>query len=143
MPPLLWSVPGQGRFILPAVTDLPQDAPGSAALEETWAKVVARWDDDEAHRKFISLAASLSQLPEAGKRYREARDRAPSPEYRKVAESQLDRLFVTAMAVMQAARTPPVEKKQTLRWVAFALMMLMILAATYLMQWGRDVAASP
>jgi hypothetical protein len=62
------------------VSDSPPD---DDPIETAWrALLESKWDDEDAHRRFVGLAATLSRLPDAAARYRimesdpERRDRA-------------------------------------------------------------------
>jgi hypothetical protein len=74
-------------------------------LDEAWARVLATWDDDDAHRRFVSLAVALGRLPEAGRRYREVRD--GDPDRRASAERHIEKLFGLAVQTLEAQKTPP------------------------------------
>lgn len=102
-------------------------------IEDAWSSLEERWDDAEAHRKFIALCATLDRLPEAGRRYREVRD--GDPERRETAEHQIDRLLALAMQSLATARTPPPDTaraRRILLFVAFVLTVGMIALTSYL-----------
>jgi hypothetical protein len=70
-------------------------------------------------------------MPEAGRRYREARDREPSR--RAVAEAQIDRLLHMAMQHLELHRTePPRRQRAGVLVVGAALSALLIGAAIWL-----------
>ena len=102
-------------------------------LDEAWARVEERWDDREAHRKFVGLCSTLGRLPEAGRRYREVRDNHPDPERRAEAERHIDRLLGFAMQSLEVMRTePPRRARGLLLFIAFVLTVGMIGIASWL-----------
>jgi len=88
-------------------------SPGSSApappapdpIPDAWAEVERAWDDPEAHRRFRALCATLGRLPEAGRRYREVRDRDPAR--REAAERHIDALLALAASSLEGLRSPP------------------------------------
>ena len=93
---------------------------GSDPIEEAWDRVLTHWDDDEAHRKFIALCATLDRLEFAGTRYRKIRD--TEPVRAEQASSQIDRLFAEAMKRLEPLRTQaPRRAKGVLLLVAFVI----------------------
>ena len=123
---------------------LPEDPSAPTdALEAAWIRLRDQWDDEDAHRKYIALASSTGRLPDAGRRYRQARDKAATPAERAVAEAQLARIVATAMTVMEGERTPPVGKNHSILWIAFALMMVMMATAAYVLTATRSSNPTP
>ena len=47
-------------------------------VDEAWGRVEQAWGDAEEHRRFVGVCMALDRLPEAGRRYREVRERDPS-----------------------------------------------------------------
>jgi hypothetical protein len=92
-------------------------------LEEAWAALDEAWDDDERHRKFIALCQTLGRLPEAGRRYREARE-GEEPERAKVAERQIDRLLTAAMKNLEPLRAEPPRRTRSALLLAAVLITL-------------------
>ena len=105
-------------------------------VDEAWGQVEADWGNEEAHRKFVGVCVALGRLPDAGKRYREVRER--DPERRQDAISQIDKLLALATQQLEDTRVPlsTTEHKRTLQWIAFAIMMLLMAAGTWLMLRG-------
>ena len=102
-------------------------------IDDAWAGLQAWWDDADAHRKCIALCATHERRPEAGRRYREVREKDPDPARRGVAEAQIDRLLSHAMLSLQALRTePPRNLRPILFWIATALTLGMIGIVTWL-----------
>lgn len=100
-------------------------------IDEAWERLSSHWDDDEAHRKFIGLCATMSRLPDAGRLYREVRDRDETR--RAVAEKQIDRLLTRAMQSLEAYRTEaPKRSPRTLLVIAVLMMLGMIAAVSWL-----------
>lgn len=77
------------------------------SIEAAWQQVRADWDDEEAHRRFRALCAAVGRLPEAGRRYREVRERDPDPARRAAAERHIDALLALATSTLEHLRTPP------------------------------------
>jgi hypothetical protein len=82
-------------------------------LAQAWQELQARWDDPTAHRRFVNRAALEDRLPEAGRRYREARqDRALAPR----ASEGLELVLAAALAKLKP--TPREERPSGLLWLA-------------------------
>lgn len=63
--------PGSAPAPAPAPEPAPEPAPDPVAAEaEAWARVVAAWDDETAHRAYLARFADLEGLAVAGGRYR-------------------------------------------------------------------------
>ncbi|MDH3728545.1 MAG: hypothetical protein OER77_13530 [Myxococcales bacterium] len=105
-------------------------------IDEAWARVEAEWGDAEAHRRFVAVCVALDRLSEAGKRYREVRERDASR--RDEASRQIDKLIALATQQLQDTRVTPaaVEHKRTLQWVAFAIMLGLMGVGAWLMMRG-------
>src|SRR6266545_4077762 len=67
--------------------------------EAAWAEVAARWDDEEAHREYLSRLCDLEALSEAGRRYKAALDVRPDDP---VARRWRDEVVRRATAVARA-----------------------------------------
>jgi hypothetical protein len=89
--------------------------------DAAWADVVARWEEEEAHRDYLGRLWDLEGLTEAGRRYKVALDSRPCD---LVALRWRDEVVrrATALALAQLPRTrPPREVHPQLRraiWVA-------------------------
>ena len=105
------------------------------AVEEGWARVEEAWDDDAAHRRFISLCATLGRLDEAGGRYRAIRDARDDPRA-DAAKKRIDQLFAVAMRSLEAHRTPPPEKRNT-KLLFFAIGLFVVIVGTSLWAFAR------
>ncbi len=123
----------------PPSADQPLDAPASdatAPLEAAWKNVVSHWEDPAAHKAFVVLAAQLDQLPDAARRYREAKsdgelvavdgyrvpgDRASRSE---VAERGLQLVLAQALARFESVPREDRPKAGRLALPLAALMML-------------------
>ena len=95
-------------------------------IEEAWAKVEARWGDEEAHQRFVGICAALGRLPEAGRRYRAVQQSDPARA--EAASRQIDRLLALAAQQLQDTRVVPATTghKRTLTWVAFFIMLVLM-----------------
>ncbi len=98
-------------------------------IDEAWAEVEADWGNEEAHRRFVGVCIALDRLPDAGKRYREVRENDPAR--REDAARQIDTLIVLATQQLEDTRVEPptTERKRTLTWAAFFIMLLLMGAA--------------
>ncbi len=105
-------------------------------IDEAWARVEAEWGNAEAHRRFVAVCVSLDRLSEAGKHYREVRERDPLR--REEASKQIDKLIALATQQLEDTRIMPaaVEHKRTLQWVAFAIMLGLMGVGAWLMMRG-------
>ena len=103
----------------------------SDPVVDAWQRLLGQWDDDEAHRRFIGLCATMNRLPDAGRLYREVRETDAAR--RPVAQKQIDRLLAHAMQSLEAHRTePPKRSPRALLLIAILTMLAMIAAASWL-----------
>lgn len=131
--------PSPGEFDEETVDANPTAADniGADPIDTAWAQVQDRWGDDEAHARFLTLCVQLGRMPEAGRRYREVRERhagGTAEDEARAAEAQhrIDKLVGFAMANMMQQRTEPsTAPRRTLTIVAAVLMLASILAATW------------
>jgi hypothetical protein len=100
-------------------------------LDELWQRIMAAWDDDDAHAAFLERCRAMGQLGQAAARYREElRGGAAYREDATRAESAQKRLHaVTALALMEleATRTDGVpahvlEARTVITWLAAAIL---------------------
>lgn len=101
--------------------------------DQAWAEVLARWDDEEAHRAFLARFADLGGLAEAGRRYREVLAAKPGDA---VAARWRDEILrrATAQGLAQLPRlSPPRASPRIYRRAVMAGMIgAMVLAAAFL-----------
>ena len=108
----------------------PPESAAADPLEGAWEKVDRAWEDPETHRRFLALAATLGRLSEAGRRYREVRDR--SPDRRAAAEKQIERLLALAMQDLALTRSPaPADGKRVTTWLGVAVTLMLVCATTW------------
>ncbi|KPK14562.1 MAG: hypothetical protein AMJ62_12665 [Myxococcales bacterium SG8_38] len=102
-------------------------------IDEAWARVEADWDSEEAHRRFVAVCVALDRLPEAGKRYRHARETDPARS--EGAARHIETLITLATQRLQDTRVAPATSnhKRTLTWVAFTMMLLLMGAGAWLL----------
>lgn len=99
-------------------------------IESAWAKVLAEWEDERAHKAFVLLASSTGRLGEAGRRYREVQ--ASDPARAEVAKRETDRILALAMQNLATLKTePPRSSKAVLMAIAFAVMSALIVSALW------------
>ncbi|MCA9608136.1 MAG: hypothetical protein KC619_21150 [Myxococcales bacterium] len=79
-------------------------------VEATWQEVLAAFDDEAAHKKFLTLCAGLDRLGDAGARYRPIKDDPEDPRA-EMAKKQVDRLLVLAMQNLDVIKTPPTRRR--------------------------------
>lgn len=75
------------------------------AIEAAWRRVEDAWGDEKAHKAFLTLCASTGCLAEAGRRYREVRERDAARA--EVAGAQIDRVLALAMENLSAIKSEP------------------------------------
>lgn len=115
---------GQVRAMrVPAGANVDEEDPIAVA----WRKVEASWDDDDAHRAFIGLCASLGRLPEAGARYRQVKESDPAR--RDDAHARIEGLITLAMQSLQLDRSEPP------RHARGGLFLLALAVSTTLIAW--------
>ncbi|HSB19979.1 MAG TPA: hypothetical protein VLD85_08235 [Anaeromyxobacteraceae bacterium] len=74
--------------------------------EAAWAEVTARWQEEEAHREYLSRLWDLEGLAEAGRRYKAVLDARPDDEVARRWRDEVVRR-AAAMALAQIPRTRP------------------------------------
>ena len=101
-------------------------------IDEAWGHVEAEWSEDEPHRRFLAVCVALDQLPEAGRRYREVRDR--DPRRSEEASKRIESLIALASQQLSNNRSQPAtaRTKRTLRWVAFLIMLILMGSVVWL-----------
>lgn len=102
-------------------------------IELAWHRVMEQWNDPQAHSAFLALCMELDRLPEAGRRYREVRDR--DPERSEEAGRRIDELLTLATQRLQLHRTPPpVDRgRRRLFWLALGVSLCLLVAALWTM----------
>lgn len=104
-------------------------AEGVDELEEAWGRVLAAWEDADAHKRFLALADLQGRLAFAGQRYRAVRE--TQPERREEAAARIEQLLARAMVRMQTLREPPRTGRSRVEWVAFGVSAMLMAAALY------------
>jgi hypothetical protein len=100
-------------------------------IDTAWQGVEAAWNDESRHRAFVGLCLALGRLPDAGRRYREVRDRDPGR--RAEAERQIDRVLAVALQQLELGRSaPPPARRLGLTIVAAVLSTVMIAGVLWL-----------
>ena len=101
-----------------------------ADLEREWERVLAAWDEPDAHKRFLVLADSTGRLAFAGKRYREVKEKDPARA--PIASQQIDRILGLAMAQMKALeKTEPAKGRSKVEWIALGVSAALIAAALF------------
>jgi len=92
-----------------------------AVLEALWKKVVASWDDEDPHTRFLEHCRATGQLLEAAVRYRGmAGDHARGPS----AEKRLRAIAIVAMASLETERAP--RREASADWARILLIALFL-----------------
>jgi hypothetical protein len=88
--------------------------PTLPALDEPWAELERKWEDAEAHHRFLDLAATLDGLDVAAARYRRINLLRPDDERAQVglrqAAERAQRLYVTRAQMERPPRAPAILK---------------------------------
>ncbi|MEZ4288220.1 MAG: hypothetical protein R3A47_08775 [Polyangiales bacterium] len=100
-------------------------------LDDAWARVVERWDDDDAHQRFLTFCTSEGALGDAAARYRALIE---SSEHAGVAQKQLSRIVILATQQLDSMAGQPPRARSALRW--FALLFMLGCFATALYLWS-------
>ena len=102
-------------------------------LDELWRRVVASWDDAEAHADFIEQCRAERQLGTAAARYREVIQRGTAYRHDELrvesARKRLMGLTALALADLQALRHEPVTPRPIVRLFARVGLLVLALAA--------------
>ena len=98
-------------------------------LDEAFAVVLADWDSDEAHKRFVVLAQTTGRLAEAGKRYRDLKDREPE---KPGLQKRLDALVAAALADLATRRPKRDDRpRQRVFWVAVGVTLMIVATALW------------
>ncbi len=101
--------------------------------DAAWEEVRRRWSEDDAHRAFLGATPGMEGLADAGRRYREALDRAPGdPIALRWRDEVLRRATALAFAQLPRAKPPPAIAATGARRVGLALAVLAALAGVAL-----------
>jgi len=84
-------------------------------LQDAWQDVLAHFDDDDAHARFLAQCAALGSLDEAGRRYRQVRDGDPARAA--AAERRLDDVLAAALVALTDARAPTPRRRTRMFWL--------------------------
>jgi hypothetical protein len=80
--------------------------PEAGVEAEAWREVLARWEDEQAHRAYLSRFSDLEGLAQAGRRYRHRlAERPGDPVALRFRDEVVKRAAVQGIA--QLPRTPP------------------------------------
>ena len=99
---------------------------------EAWEEVLARWEDEEAHRAYLARFSDLEGLAQAGRRYRETLAQRPGdPVALRFRDEVLKRASVQGIA--QLPRTQP--PRQLGRGARRALLAALLVGAALAVSW--------
>lgn len=99
-------------------------------LERAWSEVLGAWDDEDAHKRYVVLADATGRLGEAGRRYREIKEREPLR--RAVADRRIEEILGKAITQMKVIeRSEPGVARSRLEWIGLGISVALITAALY------------
>jgi hypothetical protein len=99
-------------------------------LERAWSQVLGAWDDEDAHKRYVVLADATGRLAEAGRRYREIKEREPAR--RAIAERRIEEILGKAIAEMKVLeRSEPGVARSRLEWIGLGVSVALIAAALF------------
>jgi hypothetical protein len=98
---------------------MPSHGGATDVTESAWQRVLRDWEDEKAHKAFLMLCASTGQLAEAGRRYRDVRER--EPERAETAKAQIDRVLGLAMQGLSALKTEPAPRSARTKMLLIAM----------------------
>ncbi|MBK8170009.1 MAG: hypothetical protein IPK60_06660 [Sandaracinaceae bacterium] len=104
--------------------------PFADPVDAAWRAVLGRWDDADAHRRFIHVCMDLGRIADAARRYREI---ANSEQNRKIdAEKRIQAIVVLATEQLALrTREPRQNSRGLVLWVGFAVSMALLLTALF------------
>lgn len=106
---------------------------GDETLEEAWSETLERWDDDDAHKRFIAVCDAIGRLDEAGARYRAVKE--SDPERAEQADRRIDQVVGRALATLQSKRVEPSdEPRRRLFWVSVVLFLAILLSTMWMIR---------
>ncbi|MBN2197570.1 MAG: hypothetical protein JW751_32625 [Polyangiaceae bacterium] len=105
------------------------------AVEQSWCRVLAEWDDDRVHQTFLDYCVTTDQLAAAAAHYRELEgDSVRGPR----AEQRLAAITLLAISRLEATRTPPPRLRLQGAAVAITVLLLAVsLAVLLYAAWNR------
>ncbi|HSC89100.1 MAG TPA: hypothetical protein VLC09_17580 [Polyangiaceae bacterium] len=102
-----------------------------AAFEGLWRHLLDHWDDEAAHRAFLTACQGLGKLPDAAARYR---GMTGDPARKAVAEQKLQAVVLTAMAALETERSArPSPRKSRLPMLLAGMVISLFLLMAYLL----------
>lgn len=101
----------------------------AAAEEAAWAGVLARWEDDAAHRAYLDGQADLPGLAIAGGRYRAVlAERPDDPIAARWREEIVKRATVQGLASLPRSQGPDRAYRGARRWLTVAAAVILAAA---------------
>ena len=102
--------------------------PESAEAEDAWARVVAAWGDESAHRAYVAGLGDLDALADAGRRYRAALAERPGDVVALRALGDIVKR-ATAQGLASLPRTAPTRRRSPLVRRLLVALLGLVLAA--------------
>jgi hypothetical protein len=112
------------------------DGGAEALLEAAWARLLERWDDPEAHKKFRALCAQQDRLDFAGLRYREVQGRDEARA--EVAKREIGKIIAVAVAQLETLKSEPKNSRRTVNLIGFAVVFGLLLSVLYMFLYAQQ-----
>jgi hypothetical protein len=116
----------------------------SAPLGEAWVALLASWDDEERHQRFVQLALARGELAGAGRLYRLRLVQAPQDVFAQRGRDEVLRLAsassAAALSLEHAEAAPPSRARAAL---VAGLVLFLLLAAVLLVRQLQLMLSAP
>ncbi len=93
-------------------------------LDRAWSEVIADWQDERTHKRFIALCLSAGRLDFAGGQYREISDTDPGK--REEAQRRISDIIVASTEILYRQKSEKPRRQTTLFLVALGVSLSMI-----------------
>jgi hypothetical protein len=109
------------------------DAVSQAIVDALWAKIAARFDDDDAHQAFLKHCHEADRLVEAAARYRRLKDDLDEDDpLRPAIDKRLAAVALVAMAQLEREREPA--NHNAARWLTVVVVVFTLAAVVGLIR---------
>jgi hypothetical protein len=93
-------------------------------LDQAWSEVIADWQDERTHKRFIALCLSAGRLDFAGGRYRKISDTDPSK--REEAQRRISDIIAASTEILYGQKSEKPRRQTKLLFVALGVSLSMI-----------------